>query len=107
MIVIECLNVVHIIRRAHPGCVFLYITSSVESPRALGSVHGIGQTTASLARALGPAMATSLFAYTLQTDWLGGLGVYVVLITMSLCGVPLAYGFPKKEWEHNRQNIGT
>jgi hypothetical protein len=83
-----------------PGCAFLYVTSSVDNPRALGSVHGIGQTTASLVRAVGPAMATSLFAYTLQNDWLGGLGVYIVLITISLCGLPLAYKLPEEIWKH-------
>ena len=72
------------------GCVFIYMTSSVANPRALGSVNGISQTAASLARAVGPAMATTLFAYTLQNDWLGGLGVYVVFITISSC----AYAVP-------------
>jgi len=45
-------------------------------------------------------VATSLFAFTLQNDWMGGLGVYVVLITISLCRMPLAYKLPEKEWEH-------
>jgi len=78
----------------------MYVTSSVKSPRALGSVHGVGQTAASLARAIGPAMATSLFAYTLQNDLLGGLGVYVALITISLSCLPLAHKLPEKAWEH-------
>lgn len=83
---------------------FLYITSSVESPRALGSVHGVGQTAASLTRGFGPATTTSLFAYTLQNDWLGGSGVYVVLITVVLCGMPLAYRLPEKVWEHKQRS---
>ena len=59
-----------------PGCVFMYTRTSVHNPRALGSVNDVAQTTASLARAMGPVMANYLFAYTLQNDWLGGLGVY-------------------------------
>ncbi|KAF9644584.1 MFS general substrate transporter, partial [Thelephora ganbajun] len=86
------------------ACAFLYITSAVESPRALASVHGIAQTAASLIRAVGPAMSTSLFAYTLQHDWLGGLGVYIVLIAASLCGLPLAYKLPVNAWEYKRRN---
>ncbi|KAF9652374.1 MFS general substrate transporter [Thelephora ganbajun] len=82
------------------GCAFLYITSSVENPRALGSVLGIGQTTASLIRAGGPTMSTSLFVYTLENDWLGGAGVYVVLITLSIFGLPLARKLPQKAWEY-------
>ena len=78
----------------------LYMPSSVKSPRALGIVHGISQTPASLVRASGPAIATSLFAFTLQNDRLGGLGVYSVFIIMSLWGIPLAYKLPGKAWEH-------
>ena len=81
-----------------PGCVFMYMTSSVDDPRALGSVNGIAQTAASLSRAVGPAMATTLFAYTLQNDWLGGLGVYVVFITISSCAFPLTYKLPEGAW---------
>ena len=51
-------------------------SSALDNPRALGSVNDVAQTTASLARAMGPVMANYLFAYTLQNDWLGGLGVY-------------------------------
>jgi len=80
------------------GCVFLYITSSTQNPRALGTVHGIGQTTASFARAVGPAISTSLFSYTLQHNWLGGLGVYVVLVMLPLCGLPLTFRLPRQTW---------
>ena len=73
---------------------FLYITSSVKSPRALGSVRGISQTAGSLARALGPTMPTSLFAFTLQSYWLGRLGAYAALIAISLWGIPLTYNLP-------------
>ena len=45
-------------------------------------------------------MATSLFAYTIQSGLLGGLGVYVILITTTLCGMPLVYKLPEKAWEH-------
>ena len=100
---LRCVDVVHTTPvPSPPGCAFLYITSSVENSRVLGSVHGIGQTGASLTRALGPAVATSLFAFTLENNWLGGLGVYVVLIAISLCAMPLAYQLPEKEWEHTR-----
>ena len=85
---------------ARPGCAFMYMTSSVDNPRALGSMNGIAQTAASLTRAVGPATATTLFAYTLQNDWMGGLGVYVVFITIFLCIFPLAYKLPENGWVH-------
>ena len=82
------------------GCVFMYVTSSVDNPRALGSVNGIAQTAAALARAAGPAISTTLFAYTLQNDWLGRLGVYVIFVTISSCAFPLTYKLPEKAWEY-------
>ena len=78
----------------------MYMTSSVDNPRALGSANGIAQTTVSLARAVGPAMATTLFAYTLQDGWLGGLGVYIIFVLISSCAYPLTYGLPEEVWEH-------
>ena len=39
-------------------------------------------------------MPTSLFAFTLQSYWLGRLGVYAALITISLWGILLTYNLP-------------
>lgn len=78
----------------------MYMTSSVDNPRALGSVNSIAETAVSLTRAAGPAMATTLFAYTMQNDWLGGLGVYMVFVTLTLCIFPLTYELPEKAWKH-------
>ena len=44
----------------------MYVTSSVQNPRSLRALRGIGQTGASLARAVDLAISTSLSAYTLQ-----------------------------------------
>jgi len=98
--VLACQFVISCVTDMAYGCGFLYITSSVKNPRTLGTVHGIGQTSAALARAIGPAMSTSLFAYTLQHNWLGGYGVYIILIMTPLCGLPLTYRLPKGTWGH-------
>ena len=45
-------------------------------------------------------MISSLFAYTLQSGWLGGLGVYIVFMTIALCSTRLVYMLPEKAWEH-------
>ncbi|RPD57953.1 MFS general substrate transporter [Lentinus tigrinus ALCF2SS1-7] len=62
------------------GAIFIFITSSVPSNRSLGAVNGVAQFVASVMRAFGPAASTSLFATSLERNWLGGYAVYVFLI---------------------------
>jgi len=54
------------------GTVFVFITSSAPAKNLLGAVNGLGQTTASMARAFGPALATSLFAFSKEYNVLDG-----------------------------------
>ncbi|KAG1858802.1 major facilitator superfamily domain-containing protein [Suillus subalutaceus] len=64
------------------GTVFMFITASAPTNTALGAIHGLGQTSASMARAVGPALATSLFAVSKERNLLAGNAVYVVLIIL-------------------------
>jgi len=66
------------------GCVMMHITSSAPSKRSLGSVNGISQTISATARALGPAIATSIFAASKQYNLLGGNFVYVVMMVLTI-----------------------
>jgi len=66
------------------SCVLLYLNSSAPHPKALGAVIGLSQTTASIARAIGPALATSMFAYSVEHNLVGGYAVYLVMIAMTL-----------------------
>ena len=61
----------------------MFITASAPSKNVLGAINGLGQTTASMARAVGPALATSLFAFSKEHNVLNGNAVYVVLILLS------------------------
>ena len=65
------------------GAIFLFITSSAPDSRSLGAVNGAAQVVAAVVRAVGPATATSLFATSLERNWLGGYGVYAILIPFS------------------------
>ncbi|KAG2153184.1 major facilitator superfamily domain-containing protein [Suillus clintonianus] len=65
------------------GTIFLFITASAPSNNVLGAINGLGQTSASVARAVGPALATSLFALSKEHNILGGNAVYVVLIMLA------------------------
>ncbi|OAX43835.1 MFS general substrate transporter [Rhizopogon vinicolor AM-OR11-026] len=62
--------------------IFLFITASAPSKNVLGAINGLGQTSASVARAVGPALATSLFAFSKEHNILNGNAVYVILIIL-------------------------
>jgi hypothetical protein len=64
----------------------MFITASAPTKNVLGAINGLGQTSASMARAFGPALATSLFAFSKEYDVLNGNAVYVVLIMLA-CGL--------------------
>ncbi|KAG2342105.1 MFS general substrate transporter [Suillus weaverae] len=65
------------------GTVFMFITASAPTNTVLGAINGLGQTSASMARAVGPALATSLFAVSKEHNLLAGNAVYVILIMLA------------------------
>ncbi|KAG1772302.1 MFS general substrate transporter [Suillus occidentalis] len=65
------------------GTIFLLITVSAPSDTVLGAINGLGQTFSSMARAVGPALATSLFAVSKERNLLAGNAVYVILIMLA------------------------
>jgi len=64
--------------------VLIYITASAPNQKTLGAIHGLSQTTVSTGRAIGPALATSMFAYSVEHNVLGGYAVYLVMIALTL-----------------------
>ncbi|KAF9219620.1 MFS general substrate transporter [Gyrodon lividus] len=76
------------------SCILMYITASAPNRRSLGALNGLSQTTASVVRAFGPASATSLFAYSIQHDFMAGYGVYIVLIVIAIATLPLSAKLP-------------
>ncbi|KIJ19135.1 hypothetical protein PAXINDRAFT_70406 [Paxillus involutus ATCC 200175] len=75
-------------------CVLMYITAAAPNQRSLGALNGLAQTTASIVRTIGPASATSLFAYSIQHDFMGGYGVYFVVILLVIATSPLCARLP-------------
>jgi len=78
------------------GTVTMHITSSAPSKRSLGSVIGISQTVSSVARGLGPAMATSSFAASKQYNLLGGNFVYAAMVVLTFCVLYLGSWLPNE-----------
>ena len=54
-----------------------------------------------MARAIGPALSTSLFSFSVEKNILGGFGVYVALATFSVFAVHLATRLPSKLWDQH------
>ncbi|CEL62704.1 putative peptide/nitrate transporter At3g43790 OS=Arabidopsis thaliana GN=ZIFL2 PE=2 SV=2 [Rhizoctonia solani AG-1 IB] len=87
-------------------CNMLLVTRSAPCRRALGTVNGLAQMVASASRAVGPAIATSLFALSVKNGVLGGNLVWLVLSTVAFLGVIAACYIPKdhmlRDTESNR-----
>lgn len=73
----------------------MYITAAAPNRRSLGAINGLAQTTASVVRAIGPVTSTSMFAYSIQHNLLGGYAVYAVLVTMSVVSLMLTVKLPE------------
>lgn len=58
----------------------------------------MAQLAASVVRAIGPALSTSLFAASVQHDWLGGSAVYVALIQIACLTLLVGRQLPLKVW---------
>lgn len=76
----------------------MFVTSSAPNKHSLGATNGLSQTSVSIARALGPAMSTSLFAFSAEHGLLGGYAVYVVFILLTCFSLLSAAQLPDKMW---------
>jgi len=80
--------------------VFMFVSSAAPNKRSLGAMNGIAQTVVSTQRAVGPAAAASLFAFSLRSNILGGQFAYVVLLALAGVGLYVAFQLPRDTWKH-------
>jgi hypothetical protein len=73
----------------------MFITTSAPNKRSLGATNGLSQTTVSVARAIGPAISTSLFAFSLENNLLGGYAVYAFFFVLTVLSLLFATRLPK------------
>ena len=78
----------------------MYISSATPNKRLLGALNGFAQTVAAFQRAVGPAIAGSLFAFSVTNNILGGNFVYIVLFMLVGIGLYFAAKLPKDAWRH-------
>ncbi|KAG1881111.1 MFS general substrate transporter [Suillus subluteus] len=76
--------------------IFMFVTASAPTKNVLGAVNGMGQTTVSIAHAVGPMFAASIFAFSKDHNILGGHAVYVVLCIPAVGMLWLASHLPEE-----------
>ena len=91
----------------HSGVIFMFITASAPNKRSLGATNGLSQMTVSIARAIGPALSTSLFSFSVENNIFGGFGVYVIFAILSILALRLATRLPSKMWEQHELEHGA
>ena len=78
----------------------MYVTSATPNKRSLGALIGLARMMASVQNAAGPAVANSLFAFSVTNNVFGGNFVYVVLLILVCVGLWIAGQLPRHMWVH-------
>lgn len=81
----------------------MYVSYAAPNKHSLGVTNGIAQTMVSIQRAIGPAAATSLFAFSLDNNLLGGNFAYVLLLVIVWAGLGLAVYLPTDMWKYDNE----
>jgi hypothetical protein len=79
--------------------IFIFVTRAAPNKESLGSTNGLSQSLTSIARAIGPALTTSLFAFSKEYNVLGGNLIYVILAILVTILVLLSQRLPDLEDE--------
>lgn len=82
---------------------FIYIAASAPNKRSLGATNGLAQMLISIVRAIGPAVATSFFALSIEHDIMHGYFVYVVLFGMIVAAAGVGMLLPPLVWEKKEE----
>lgn len=77
--------------------------SATPSPQALASANGLAQMLVSLIRAIGPAGATSLFAWSVEYSIAGGYLVFIVYIAIAVFTLFCGSLLPREEKRYSGQ----
>ncbi|KAF9035135.1 major facilitator superfamily multidrug-resistance, DHA1 sub-family, partial [Panaeolus papilionaceus] len=76
------------------GAIFIFITAASPNRASFGATNGLSQMTVSVMRAVGPALANSLFSLSIEHKYLGGYLVYFSLLGVTAAALVLASLLP-------------
>ncbi|WRT67192.1 uncharacterized protein IL334_004158 [Kwoniella shivajii] len=73
------------------------INTSAPDKAALGAINGIATAVGCMARVIGPSLISALFAYSMDTNLLGGRAWWIFMILMSLVNLVVSFLVDKDE----------
>ncbi|KAF9525662.1 major facilitator superfamily multidrug-resistance, DHA1 sub-family [Crepidotus variabilis] len=77
------------------GAIFIFIAAASPNRASLGATNGLSQMMVSFTRAIGPAMANSLFSFSMEKGYLGGYLVYLILLFVTSLSVYIGWLLPR------------
>ncbi|KAF9468193.1 member of major facilitator superfamily multidrug-resistance, DHA1 sub-family [Collybia nuda] len=80
------------------GAIFIFIAAASPNRAMLGATNGLSQMTVSIMRAIGPAVANSLFSLSIEKNYLNGYLVYYVLLAVVCVSVFIGSLLPQRLW---------
>ena len=68
---------------------FIFIAAAAPNKASLGATNGLAQASVSIVRAVGPALANSLYSLSIDEDhhYMNGGLVYYVTVVLCLCAI--------------------
>lgn len=84
-----------------PGAIFIFIAAAAPNKASLGATNGIAQLSVAIVRAVGPALASSMYSLSIDKEhhYMNGGLVYYVTTALSLCAVWMGSLLPKHPWK--------
>ncbi|KAH7885550.1 major facilitator superfamily domain-containing protein [Phlebopus sp. FC_14] len=98
-VLLSCQFILEIMVNMAYSCIMMYITASAPNKRSLGALNGAAQMTASIARAIGPALSTSMFAYSVEHNLVGGYAVWLVMVLATFGTATMGMRLPEEMGE--------
>ena len=88
------------LRLSVSGAVFIFIAAATPNKASLGVMNGLAQVSVSAVRAVGPALASSMYSLSIDEDhhYMGGWLVYYVVVALSLGAIWVGSLLPKYPW---------
>jgi len=82
------------------GAVSIFIATSAPNKASLGATSGLAQLSVSIVRAVGPALASSIYSLSIDEDhhYMNGRLAYYVAVALSLGAVWVGSLLPKHPW---------
>lgn len=86
------------------GAVFIFIAAAAPNKASLGATNGLAQVSVSAVRAVGPALASSMYSLSIDEDhhYMGGWLVYCALLALSLGAIWMGSLLPKHPWKDTK-----